>query len=204
VQEGGELEVAPVARAEAEGIAHGQGERHDPVAVLAAGVGIVGLEQVAHQQRGAAVGVRQRERLVDVCAPLAREEGEQPHDGKHEGDGERLALAGHAGEDADRGEGCVDGEDPREETQLHLRRGAESEPDPQPGEAGVAHGLRTEGDGEDRPVVEADVGGPEQGHDQRRPDRVEGVGQDERHARDVHLAAHVGGQAPDEQAGGDE
>ena len=74
VQQRGELEVAPVARVEPEGVADGQGERDDAVAVLAAGVGVVGLEQVAHEQRGAAVGVRERERLVDVRAPLAREE----------------------------------------------------------------------------------------------------------------------------------
>jgi hypothetical protein len=96
VQQRGELEVAAVARVEAEGSPTAQRERDDAVAVLAAGVGVVGLEQVAHQQRGAAIGVRQRERLVDARAPLAREEGEQPHDGKHDGHGERLALAGHA------------------------------------------------------------------------------------------------------------
>ena len=102
VQQRGELEVAPVARVEAEGVADRERERDDAVAVLAAGVGVVGLEQVAHQQRGAAVGVRERERVVDARAPLAREEGEQAHERQHERDGERLALAGDAGEDAHR------------------------------------------------------------------------------------------------------
>ena len=145
-----------------EGVADREGERDDAVAVLTAGVGVVGLEQVAHEQSGAAVGVRERERLVDVRAPLAREEREQAHDRQHQRHRERLALARHAGEDADRGERGVDREHPDERAQLQLRRRSQSEPDPQPGEAGVEERLHGEGQDEHGPVLEAHVCRPEQ------------------------------------------
>ena len=110
---------------------------------------------------------------------------------QHERHGERLALARHAGEDADRGKRGVDREHPDERAQLQLRRRAEGKPDAQPGEAGVEERLRSEGEGQDGPVLEADVRGPEHGHDQRRPDRVPGVREDEHRACRVDVATQI-------------
>src|SRR4051794_19351318 len=64
VQERAELQLALVARVELKLLADLERERQHALAVLAAGVRVVGLEHLAHQQRGAAVGVRELERVL--------------------------------------------------------------------------------------------------------------------------------------------
>ena len=56
----------------------------DDVAAVAAGVGVVGLDDVAEQERGAAVRVAELERVVDALLPLAREVAEQRHERQDE------------------------------------------------------------------------------------------------------------------------
>ena len=192
VQQRGELEVAPAASIELEGVADRKRERDDAVAVLTAGVGVVGLEQVAHEQSGAAVGVRERERLVDVRAPLAREECEQAHDRQHERHCERLALARHAGEDADRGERGVDREHPDERAQLQLRRHPRGQarsrrPVKPASKSACTPRAKTRTGQSSRP----DVCRPQHRHDQRRPDRVPGVREHEHGACRVDITTHV-------------
>ena len=74
VQQRAELEVALRDGVEAELAADGQREHDDALAVLAAGVGVVGLEHLAHQQRAAAVGVAERERVLDPPLALVGEQ----------------------------------------------------------------------------------------------------------------------------------
>ena len=76
VQQRDELAVATSFGVEAEPIAHAEHEVDD-VAAVAAGVGVVGLDHVAEQKRGAAVRVAQLERVIDAPAPLAREVQQQ-------------------------------------------------------------------------------------------------------------------------------
>ena len=75
MEEGGELDVAALAQVEAELV--GDAERElDDAAAVAAGVGVVGLDHVAEQQRRALVRLAQLERLVDARLALVREHGE--------------------------------------------------------------------------------------------------------------------------------
>ena len=76
VQERGELEVAPPLGAQAEPVRHVEGQRDDAAAVLA-GVAVVGLDDVAEHQGGAAVGVAQLERALQAPATLVGEHGEE-------------------------------------------------------------------------------------------------------------------------------
>ena len=73
VQQRNELGVAPVARVrDAELVADGEHEVDD-VAAVAAGVLVVGLDDVAEQEGGAAVRVAQLERVVDAVLALLAE-----------------------------------------------------------------------------------------------------------------------------------
>jgi hypothetical protein len=53
-------------------------------------VGIVGLDDVAEQQRGAAIRVRELERVVDPNLPLAREHEQQRDQRQYEAHGDGL------------------------------------------------------------------------------------------------------------------
>ena len=68
--------VAPLAGAELELVRDAHRELDD-VAAVHAGVGVVGLDHVAEQERRAAVGVAQLELVVDPHPALAREDREQ-------------------------------------------------------------------------------------------------------------------------------
>ena len=74
----------------------------------------------------------------------------------------------------------------------------------QPGEAGIEERLHAEGEGQHGPGLEADMAGRQHGHDQRRPDRVPGVGEHEDGARGVDVTTHVRRQPPDQQTCRDE
>ena len=83
VEEGGELDVAALAQVEAELV--GDAEREfDDAAAVAAGVGVVGLDHVAEQQRRALVRLAQLERLVDAGLALAREHREHRGERDHQ------------------------------------------------------------------------------------------------------------------------
>jgi hypothetical protein len=64
LQQRGELEVAALDRAEAHLVADAQHQRDDAPGVLAARVGVLGLERLAHQQRCPAVGLRERDGAI--------------------------------------------------------------------------------------------------------------------------------------------
>ena len=83
MQQRHELGVAPAAGVEPELVGDGDGERDD-VAAVRAGVGVVGLDDVAEQERRAAVGVAELERVIDTGPPLARERAEERDEREHE------------------------------------------------------------------------------------------------------------------------
>jgi len=72
VEQRSELGVAPVACVQVKAVADVKHERDD-VAAVAAGVRVVGLDDVAEQHRRAAIGMAELERVVDAGAPLAGE-----------------------------------------------------------------------------------------------------------------------------------
>ena len=113
MQQRAELGAAAGLVVDAEGVGDLQGELDDVLRVVAR-VLVVGLDHVAEQQRGAAVGLRELERAVDARLALAGEEGEERDEREDEED--RVGLAGGAerGEQADRGEQRVDAIDERE------------------------------------------------------------------------------------------
>ena len=80
----------------------------DHVLGVLAGVGVVGLDHVAEQQRGAAVGAGQLDRLLDARGALAGEDREQPGERDHEEHGVRLVGGGEGRQQADREEQGVD------------------------------------------------------------------------------------------------
>ena len=80
----------------------------DHVLGVLAGVGVVGLDHVAEQQRGAAVGAGQLDRLLDARGALAGEDREQPGERDHEQHGVRLIGGGEGRQQADREEQGVD------------------------------------------------------------------------------------------------
>ena len=68
-----ELGLAPLVGVEIESLDH-LDRQPDDVAAVAARVGVVGLDDVAEQVGGAAVGVAELERPVDLSPVLAREQ----------------------------------------------------------------------------------------------------------------------------------
>src|SRR6266851_4503679 len=80
VQQRCQLRLTPFAWGDFELV--GDGERQfDDVAAVAPRVGVVGLDDVAEDECGAAVGLRQLERTIDAPLPLASEDREQPDQG---------------------------------------------------------------------------------------------------------------------------
>ena len=107
VQQRDELGVAALARGR-RAVARRQHEVDD-MAAVASRVLVVGLDDVAEEQRRPAIRLRELERVVDPHAALAREEREQP-DQRH---GERESIVADCREgEADRRERRVDEEDP--------------------------------------------------------------------------------------------
>jgi hypothetical protein len=80
VQQRGELEVAELGAGQPQPLAYRHRELDD-VAAVAAGVLVVELDDVAEQQRRAAVGGAELERLIDPPGALAREQPQQAMSG---------------------------------------------------------------------------------------------------------------------------
>ena len=123
------------------GDAHGE---VDDVLGVVAGVLVVGLQQVAQQERGAAEGAAHLDRLGDPGLALAREVGEQVDEREHEQGGGRRGRGGDRGEQADRGEQRVDEEDLAQLAEDHARRQPGAEVGPQRLADGVGGELRAE------------------------------------------------------------
>ena len=103
MQQRAELGGAARLVVDAELVGDRDGELDHVLGVLA-GVGVVGLDHVAQQQRGAAVGAGELDRLLDARRALAGEDREQPGERDDEEHGVRLVGGGEGGEQADRDE----------------------------------------------------------------------------------------------------
>ena len=204
VEEGGELDVAPLAQVEAELV--GDAEREfDDAAAVAAGVGVVGLDHVAEQQRRALVRLAQLERLADARLPLVREHREHPGERDHQHGHDRPDRdRRHGREQADRGEGAVEPVDGRHQSQALARRGAVDQARSQRGRGVVEAELGEQRDDVDRPVVPGeDLGAGDDQH-QRGPDRVPAVAEDMEGAVDAGGAGGVVEQPPQHPADADD
>ena len=71
---------------------------------MRARVGVVGLDDVPEQERGAAVRMAELERVIDAAAPLAREGAQEPDEREHEQERGRLVDSRQRGEQPDRRE----------------------------------------------------------------------------------------------------
>ena len=123
VQQRAELGGAAGVLVDPEPVGDGHGELDDVLGVLA-GVGVVGLDDVAQQQSRPAVGARELDRLLDARRALEREDREETGERQHEERRVGLVGGGEGGEQADRREEQVDAV-----SHLHLgedRRGRDS------------------------------------------------------------------------------
>jgi len=202
VQQRGELEVAALDRAEAHLVADAQHQRDDAPGVLAARVGVLGLERLAHQQRGPAVGLRERDGVLDPALALARQHRQQPDERQRRQQRPRLVEGDDRDHEADRRERAVDGE--RDRGLAHAEPGRDAMREP---------GTRLEGDGLDRdlggerqrddpPGVERRLARVEQADDERRPERGPGVAEVQQQVVWMGAPAQVV-REPDEHVGGD-
>ena len=204
MEEGGELDVAPLAQVEAELVGDPERQLDDPAAV-AAGVGVVGLDHVAEQQGRALVRLAQRQRLVDARLALVREHrehrGEWDHQHGHDRpDRDRRDRR----EQADRSEGAVEPVDRRHQAQALPRRGAVDEFRAQRRRRIVEAELGEKSDDVDRPVVPGkDLGAGDDQH-QRGPDRVPAIAEDVEGAVDAGIARGVVEQPPQHPADADD
>ena len=89
VEQRAELDVAALPRAQPHGVGHRHRQRDDAAAVEA-GVLVVDLEHVAQQQRRAAVGAAQLDRLAHARAALEGEDEQQAGEREHEQHGVRA------------------------------------------------------------------------------------------------------------------
>ena len=103
MQQRRELGALPVAGIEPEPVGDRQDQLHD-VAAVAAGVLVVRLEHVAEQERCAAVGAAELQRVLDPHLALAREHGDQPEQRNHEQPTAGNLGAGASGHEANWGE----------------------------------------------------------------------------------------------------
>ena len=202
VQQRRELEVAPLARAAARAR-----RRHaaqlDHVTAVHAGVGVVGLDHVAEQEGGAAVGVAELELVVDPNPALAREDREQADQRQREHHAVRRGLGRKGHGEPDRSKACVDHVDGRHRTQVVLRRHAERDPLTGGGDGEVERELRGERRQVERPLAERRrpfAGEPEH---ERRADRVRGVQQAQDEALEVQRPSQALDRAREQHAGRD-
>jgi hypothetical protein len=145
--------------------------------VLAAGVRVVGLQHLAHEQGGAAVGVAELERVLDALLAFAPEGGEQAHEGHREQDGLGRVLGDERDGEPERCERCVDDERDGLQAQLEVRRDAEREPVAKGSEGVVGHEARAESGEVHRPGGEGGLGGRRDGDHEGGADGVERVGE---------------------------
>ena len=98
VQERGELEVAPPLGARGRAARRRRGSSATTLRQCCAGVAVVGLDDVAEHQRGAAVGVAQLERALQAPAALVGEHGEEAEQRHHRERAEDHVVGGLGGE----------------------------------------------------------------------------------------------------------
>ena len=127
---------------------------HDVPAVHAR-VLVVGLDHVAEQEGGAAVGVAELELVVDPHAALAREDREQADQRQREQHAVRRRLGGEGHGEPDRSQARVDHVDRGHRPQVVLRRHAERRPLAGGGDGEVERELRGQRRQVERPAGRA-------------------------------------------------
>ena len=203
VEECGELRLSPRTRVEAELVGDVQDERDD-VLTVEARVRVVGLDHVAEQERGTAIGMRQLERVIDARPALPREVREEAHERDAEQERVRLRQRRIGESEADWGQSDVH-EPGRAEGAGELSR-----PDSEGGEAArgrareVERELRGHRDRDQRQVTQRRRRGTERREDEHRADCVPGAHQMESRAAEVPLAAEVLGELAEEESERDE
>ena len=177
----------------------------DDVAAVAPGVRVVGLDDVAEQQRGPAVGVAELDGVVDPTPSLSREEPDQPEQRQGQQEGVGAIGEGRVGDEQPEGS-------EREVDEVRKPDGREMRPDADPEgrragrrAAEIEGELRHERRREERPV-EAPVGSRAAGGDQHegRAERVPAVRDEDDRPLQVPLPAEVLGHPAEQEAGGDQ
>ena len=153
VQQRRQLDVVALALVEPQLVGDLQRQRDDAARVVAAGVLVGLLQQVAEQHRDAAVGAAQLERLVEPLVALAREQRQQRGERQHEQERVRVAVGGERREQAERREQRVDDPHPRERSQLLAAGDVEREPRAHRVDAEVDRELGAERQHVPRPVA---------------------------------------------------
>ena len=182
-------------------VGDGHGHHHDAVAVLAAGVLIVGRHDVVHQQRRAAVGGRELQRVADVLVALAGEVADQPRDGHDAQDGPWVLDHDHGGEEAERRQADVHAGDLEVEAQVQRRSDAQDGPLAHEAAAEVEGQLGQDGQGEDPEGVGRGGGGAGDAEHQADAHRVPRVGHGDQQPQRVGAPQRDLGQPPQERAG---
>ena len=127
VEQGRELCVAPLAGGKSELVDDRKCQLDDVLAVLSR-VRVVGLDDVAEQERCPAVGVAQLELVIDAHTPLAREDGEESDERQGEQHSCGGASARKGDGEPDRGEPGIDHVDRAHRAQVEPGRHSERGP----------------------------------------------------------------------------
>ena len=188
VQERGELGALPVAGVELERLRDLHGQRDD-VAAVAAGVGVVRLDDVAEQECRAAIRMAQLDGVVDAHAPFPGKNRKQAEERDDEQEGGGMARRAERNGEPDRRERRVHEVDPAERLEQSTRRDADAELQPDAVRDEVERPLGAECRRIDGCAREPRRPVGEQRQDEHRPDGVPGADADgEEHPLDVHLA----------------
>ena len=158
------------------------------------GVRVVRLDDVAEEERGAAVGVAELERVVDPYLTLASEDDQQCDEREDEHDRDRMVDRGDRDEQADRRERCVDEKGGIHEPRCEAERDAVDEALARCLDEVVGRELRAEGEDVDGPVLELGVGDARGREHEHRPDGVPGVQWSEHESLDRQVAPHDVGE----------
>ena len=171
VEQRDELRVPTAPGVDPELLRHGEHEIDD-VAAVRPRVGVVGLDDVAQQERGPAICMAQLEGPVDAHLPLAREDPEQADQGKDEQHRRGRAHRHQRNREADRGERRIERPDPDHEAQMRSRPQAERNPLACRRAGVVEDELCGQRGDEDRPLVPGRIGLSRGHQHERGPDRV--------------------------------
>ncbi len=156
----------------------------DDVLGVAPGVLVVLLEHVAQQQRRAAVGAPELERLGDAGLALAGEDRDQRDGREREQRGGRHPARGDRREQPERGEQRIDAEDDAELGERVARAHPEAQPEARDGHGRLDGELGGERERVHRPQRPVGLLRPERDQHDRRRQRPGRVRERERHARE--------------------
>src|SRR5439155_7138848 len=115
----------------------------DDVAGVQARVGVIGLDHVAQQERGAAIGVRELERVVQSALAFTGKEGQESDERRREQDGGPFVEGSDRDREADGSEREIDEPGPAEEAQDLARLHTERQTLTRSGAAEIEQDLRS-------------------------------------------------------------